>query len=190
MKNLVEILFDSKTQTMESLFDSDLSTRDVHLGEVIEFEDWECSDLEDYSGIGAVLDSTFSAKLKNKLIKTPKWKKFLSPFESTYNVPFSNIEMKRQDKYINCWQLWVFTWVVMCCSSMKEIPEKLNEFMKGIKRNINDEDVIDSDLYIRSVEIFPLDGFGEMKGMPRLVVVKFKTKAREIALYMKSKKRD
>ncbi len=86
--------------------------------------------------------------------------------------------------------MWTFTWVVMCCTSLKEIPIKLNEFMKEISRDIKDEDVLDEDLYISKIDIFPLEGFGDMKGLPRLVVIKFKTKGREIITYMKLKKRD
>ena len=177
MKNLVE-----------SLFDSDLAKKGILIGDVIEPEHWDCPSLNDYGDIGPALDGTFSANLKNKLIKTPKWKKFLSPFESIYNKPFSNIDYLQQRIYMDCWQLWVFTWVVMCCSSLKEIPIKLNEFMKEIRRGV--KDVLDEDFYITKISIDPLDGVGDMKGLPRLVVIKFKVYGREIVTYMKLKKRD
>lgn len=173
---------------VESIFDDNIK-KDLLFGNILEIEDWQCSNLEDYSNMGVVLDSTFSAKRKNKLIKLPKWKNFLSPLESIYNKPFSNIEPKQQDKYIDCWQLWTFTWVVMCCSSLREIPIKLNEFMKEISRDINDNDVFDEDFYITKTDIVPLEGLGDMKGMPRLVVIKFKIKGREIVVFMKLKKK-
>jgi len=189
MKSLVESLFDSKTQMTESLFDNDLSKKRILLGDVVELETWECANLEEYSVLGPVLDSTFSAKLKNKIIKLPKWKKFLSPFESIYNKPFSSLDIKQQArKYIGVWQLWTFTWVVMCCTSLKEIPIKLNEFMKEISRDINDE--FGEDFHITKTDISPLEGLGDMKGLPRLVVIKFKVYGREIVVYMKLKKRD
>lgn len=174
----------------ESLFDDNIS-KELLLGDVMELEEWECANLEDYSGVGVALDSTFSAKLKNKLIKTSKWKKFLSPFESTYNVPFNHLNIKQMNKYLGQWQLWIFTWIVMCCSSIKEIPHKLEEFMKEIKRNIHDDLVFNEDFYIKKIDIIPLEGLGEdMKGLPRLVVIKFDSENREIVVFMKLKKRD
>ncbi len=176
---------------VESLFDSDLVSREILLGSVVELEAWECADIEDYSAIGPALDTTFSAELKNKLIKLSKWRKFLSTFESTYDNPFINLDYKQRRNYMGCWQLWVFTWVVMCCHSLKEISIKLNEFMKEISRDIHDEDVFDEDFYIKKIDIIPLEGLSDdMKGMPRLVVIKFKTKGREIVTYMKLKKKD
>ena len=175
---------------VESLFDSDLAKKEILLGDLVELEEWECSNIEDYSAIGPALDSTFSAKLKNKLIKTSKWRKFLSPFESTYNKPFNSLDAKQQRIYLEDWQPWVFTWVVMCCSSLKEIPIKLNEFMKEIRRDIKDEGVFDEDFYITKIGITPLEGLGDMKGLPRLVVIVFKVYGREIVTYMRLKKRD
>ena len=179
-----------KTCLAESIFDDNIS-KELLFGDVIELEAWECANLEDYSGIGIALDSTFSAKLKNKLIKTSKWKKILSPFESIYNKPFSNLSIKQSNEYLGQWQLWIFTWIVMCCSSIKEIPKKLEEFMNDIRRNIRDDDVFDEDFYIKKIDIIPLEGLGEnMKGLPRLVVIKFDSKSRELVVFMKLKKRD
>ena len=172
----------------ESLFDSDLAKKDILLGDVVELEAWDCANLNDYSALGPALDGTFSAKLKNKIIKLPKWKKFLSPFESIYNKPFSSLDIKQLRSYREYWQLCVFTWVVMCCSSLKEIPIKLNEFMKEISRDIND--VFGEDFHISKIDIFPFEGLGDMKGLPRLVVIKFEVYSREIVVYMKLKKRD
>lgn len=171
----------------ESLFDSDLVSKKILMGEIVELEEWECADVNDYDKLESATNSSFSAKLKNKLIKTPKWKKFLSPFESVYDKRFGNLQPREWSKYLNCWLMWAFTWVVMCCSSLKEIPTKLNEFIKGIKRSIN---MLDDDLYINSVDIIPLEGLGDMKSLPRMVVFKFKTTDRDIVIYMKLKKRD
>ena len=174
----------------ESLFDDNIS-KELFFGDVLEFEEWECANLEDYSGIGVALDSTFSAKLKNKIIKTPKWKKFLSPFESVYGNMFGNLSLKQSNRYLGQWQLWVFTWVIMCCSTMKEISQKLEEFMNDIRRNIRDDDVFDEDFYVKKIKIVPLEGIGEdMKGLPRLVVIEFESKNRDITIFMKLKKRN
>lgn len=174
---------------IESIFDDNIS-KELLLGDVIELEDWECAILEDYNGIGVTLDSTFSAKLKNKMIKTSKWKKFLLPFESIYGNMFGNLSLKQANRYLGQWQLYAFTWVIMCCSSIKEIPRKLEEFMNDIRRNVRDDDVFDEDFYVKKIDIIPLEGLGDMKGLPRLVVIKFDSKNRDITVFMKLKKRN
>lgn len=174
---------------VESIFDDNIS-KELLLGDVMELVEWGCPYAEDYIGIGYTLDSTFSAKLKNKIIKTPKWKKFLSPFESVYGNMFGSLSPKQNNMYLGQWQLWAFTWVVMCCSSIKEISRKLEEFMNDIRRNIRDDDVFDEDFYIKKITVTPLEGLGEdMEGLPRLVVIKFDSKSRDINVFMRLKKR-
>lgn len=182
MKNLVESLFDDNIK------------KDVLFGDILEIENWECAGREDETMLEVVMNSNFSDwrtgsyKKIREVAKKSQWKSFLDPLRSYYSVGANFID--NEEKYL--WNIcfYYFTWVVMCCKSIKEVKEKLTEFINASRNSEMEVSRHRMNEPIEKVEVAPLEGLDDMKGMPRLVVIKFKTKEREIVVYMKLKKRD
>lgn len=174
MKSLVESLFDDNVK------------KDILIGDVMELEGWECSDINDYPETDLCFNQTFSAQKIQKLMTSPKWKRFLSPFASSYQQGLRGVD--KPELYIENYVPVILTWVIMCCKSSKEIKQKLDEFIKDSKHN--DDFTTFLEYYCKTIEVFPIEGAGNMKGLPRLITFKLKCEKGEYIVYAKLKKRD
>lgn len=153
----------------ESLFDQDLTKKGVVYNEILEIDAWEPEDLKDGETMEKSIDCSFD-RLKLRSVLN-KWKKFLSPIKDR------DVDFNRNAEYVKYWgETWFiyFSWIILCCSSEKEIKTKLIEFIKDIKTD-RSKLIGKYPYYIKDIEIFPLEGFGEMKGFPRMVVIKVYT---------------
>ena len=178
---------------IESLFDDNIK-KDILFGDILELEEWECVTWSDESIIDIVMNSNFkdrstlSFKKIREVVKKPEWKSFLDPFKSYY-LDGSNFA-DNDEKYLYNICFYCFTWVVMCCKTIKEIKEKLTKFINASKNSKAEINAHERNEPIEKIEVVPLEGLGDMKGIPRLVVIKFKIKGKDIIIYMKLKKRD
>lgn len=160
----------------------------------MELEAWECALWEDESVLEVVMHSNFNDwqtgvyKKVREVAKKSQWKSFLDPLKSYYSIGSNFTD--NADKYWYNICFYYFTWVVMCCKNIKEIKEKLTKFINASRNSEMEVSWHRSNEPIEKVEVAPLEGLGDMKGMPRLVVIKFKIKTRNIIVYMKLKKRD
>lgn len=161
---------------IESLFDDDLEKRNPNIGDILEFDGWDCSDINDTWNLPFELDVAISSSSAIKVLKQPKWAKFLKPFAKSYERGLNSVD--RISEYLECWQLVFFTWIIMCCDGKQQIKQKLEEF---INETIDKKHA--------SIEVIPLEGVGPMKNSIRMVVFKFKFNSSEIMFYMKLKKR-
>lgn len=168
---------------IESIFNDNIK-KDILFGDVVELEDWECADMTSYDSIEMCFINTFLDRSKiMHIIKSPKWKKFLSPFENQYYDEINKAAGSRA--YLEIWLCEVFTWIVMCCATKNAIVKKLNEFIKDITL----PHYMDNPCSIIKTDIFVIENPREK--IPRLVVFKFKSNDnKEIVTYMKLKKRD
>ena len=168
---------------IESLFDDNVK-KSITFGDILELEGWESADANEYPEIDLCFNRTFSAQKIQKLITSPKWKKFLSPYASSYQEGLNSVD--KPELYIENYVPVFLTWVIMCCRSLKEIEQKLNEFIKET-RDITHRHL---DYYCDDIQVFPMQGLGDMKDFPRLIVFKLKCEKGKYVVYAKLKKRD
>jgi len=167
----------------ESLFDDNVK-KSITFGDVLEIEEWESTDINDYPEIDLCFNQTFSAQKIQNLITSPKWKKFLSPHASSYQQGLNGVD--NPWLYIENYVPVILTWVIMCCENVKEISNKLNEFIKETRDSSHKH----LDYYCDNIQILPMRGVGSMKDFLRLVTFKLKCDKGEYIVYAKFKKRD
>jgi len=167
----------------ESLFDDNVK-KPIIFGDLLEIEGWEAADINDYPEIDLCFNRTFSAQKIQKLITSPKWKKFLSPYAESYRQGLNGVD--KPELYMENYVPVILTWVIMCCENMDEISNKLNEFIKETRDTTHRY----LDYYCDDIQIFTFWGVGYMKDFPRLVTFKLKCKKDEYIVYTKLKKRD
>ena len=167
----------------ESLFDDNVK-KSITFGDVLELEGWQSSDINDYPEIDLCFNRTFSAQKIQKLITSPKWKKFLSPHASSYQQGLNGVD--NPELYIENYVAVILTWVIMCCENIGGISNKLNEFIKETRDTTHRH----LDHYCNNIQVFPMQGIGDMKDFPRLVTFKLKCRESEYIIYAKLKKRD
>ena len=105
----------------ESLFDDDLVTRDVCFGDLYDVKEWGGS-MDDDLSISYGLDRYCNYDHMIKILdKNPKWKKFIKwdPPKNWKPKDYSYDEFRFQ-----------FTRIIMSCSSVDEITEKINELIQ------------------------------------------------------------
>ena len=171
----------------ESIFDDNIK-KDILIGDILELEQWESANITDYPKIDMCFNQTFNSMRIKKLISSQKWKKFLSPYASSYQEQIKKPNNSYQ--YMENNILVILTWIIMCCNSVNEIKQKLNEFIKHSKNSEDTPFIEEFEYYCYDIEIFPLLGFGNMAGFPRLVSFKLKCKNREYVIYAKFKRKD
>lgn len=178
---------------IESIFDDNIK-KDVLFGNVMELEGWESATPDAGPELEVVMNSNFkdwqtgTYKKIREVTKKPQWKSFLNPLKSYYSVGANFIDNKEKYWWNICF--YFFTWVIMCCKNIKEIKEKLTKFINASRNSEMEVSWHRMNEPIEKVEVIPLEGLGDMKGMPRLVVIKFKIKNKDVVIYMKLKKRD
>jgi len=168
---------------IESLFDDNVK-KSITFGDILELEGWESADVNEYPEIDLCFNRTFSAQKIQKLITSPKWKKFLSPHASSYQQGLNGVD--KPELYIENYVPVILTWVIMCCETTKDITEKLSEFIKETRDTTHRH----LDYYCDDIQVFPMWGVGTMKDFPRLVTFKLKCNKDEYIVYAKLKKRD
>ena len=171
----------------ESLFDDNI-TKEYVLGDLLDLEGWESADVTDTGDIQKVWYYNFDIDKLEKIVKKPRWKKLLKPFANKYE---DTEKRQRAANVMYDWNLfyWYFTWIVMCSTSNRNAPQNLRGFMKEIEST--ESDYREDDLRLTEpVEIIVLNGLGNMKDFPRLIVLKLYTKHRDYVVYMKLKKKD
>ncbi len=168
---------------IESLFDDNVK-KSITFGDILELEGWESADANEYPEIDLCFNRTFSAQKIQKLITSPKWKKFLSPHASSYQQGLNGVD--KPELYIENYVPVILTWVIMCCETTKDITEKLSEFIKETRDTTHRR----LDYYCDDIQVFPMWGVGTMKDFPRLVTFKLKCNKDEYIVYAKLKKRD
>ena len=152
----------------ESLFDKDIITKDIKFGDLIEIDNdssWENQlSPDDYATLVTSIMYSFDQKLIHKTIKSTKWRKILS-----------SIPIPSNDKIIHSeWFFdYLFPAIILNCSSREEIKQQINNFINSTKRSNMERFNIDGGYFINKIEITPIEGLGEMTGLPRMVVFKF-----------------
>lgn len=181
MKNLVESLFDDNIH------------KDLVFGDYLEVEGWECEDVDKEPFLEVIMSSNFkeykdgSFKKIPDLTKKSPWKQFLKPFESFYADP--DAEKWGNARYWFNKAFWYFTWVVMCCKDSAEIKSKLTSFINSSRNSAMETSWHRINHPITKVKVTVLDGLGDMKGMPRMVIVKFNSYESDVIIWLKLKKK-
>ena len=181
MKNLVESLFDDNIH------------KDLVFGDYLEVEGWECEDVDKEPFLEVMMSSNFGEYKDLSFKKIPllanksPWKQFLKPFESVYADP-DDKKWENQRYWYNK-AFWYFTWVVMCCKDSKEIKDKLTFFINSSKNSAMEVSWHRSNAPITKVKVDVLNGLGDMKGMPRMVIVKFNSYESNVIVWLKLKKK-
>jgi len=181
MKNLVESLFDDNIH------------KDLVFGDYLEVEGWECEDVDKEPFLEVMMSSNFgeykdlSFKKIPLLTKKSPWKQFLKPFESVYADP-DDKKWENQRYWYNK-AFWYFTWVVMCCKDSTEIKSKLTSFINSSRNSAMEVSWHRSNAPITKVEVTVLNGLGDMKGLPRMVVIKFKSRESQAIFWLKLEKK-
>lgn len=172
---------------IESLFDDNIK-KEYLLGDFLDLERWENADVADTGDIQKIWYYNFDIDKLEKLVKKPRWKTLLKPFADKYE---DTQKRQRAANVMYDWNLyyWYFTWIVMCSESGKVAAQNLKDFIKEIDSSTYDYREDDLRL-IEPIEIIPLNGLGNMKDFPRLIVLKLYTKHRDYVVYMKLKKKD
>ena len=171
---------------VESLFDRDLDTRSLIYDEILEPDmgGWELGDISDIDILDMSMRDSFKEREFKKTLNIKKWKDFTSRVGDKYILgPWA------RDMNGGRWQYEYFETIIMSCSSLKEIKNKLEEFIKEVKSPWRGN--FKNDMYIESVEVIPLEGMGDMKGTPRLVTLKIHTTnpSYDTVIYFKLKKK-
>lgn len=148
---------------VESLFDKDIITKDIKFGDLIEIDNdssWENQlSPDDYATLVTSIIYSFDQNLIRKTIKSTKWRKILS----STPIP-SNDKIIRSEWFFD----YLFPTIILNCSSREEIKRQINNFINSTK-----ESNMNGGYFINKIEITPIEGLGEMTGLPRMVVFKF-----------------
>ena len=151
---------------VESLFDKDLVKRKVSYENLLEVVNWEWATHNDMNIGESSFSTTFDNETVTDVYNSPKWKKFTSDIGDKYIKQFDT--NNGYFRYGSLYTLPYFTSIIMSCSSMKEIERKLNEFIEEVKNKKRSK----TSGYIKSIFIVPLEGVGDMKGLPRLITLR------------------
>ena len=176
----------------ESLFDDNIH-KDLLFGDVLELEGWELEDIDLEPFLEVIMSSNFkeykdySFKKIHLLTKKSPWKQFLKPFELVYADP--DDKKWNNERYWWNQAFWYFTWVVMCCKDSVEIKSKLTSFINSSRNSAMEVSWHRTNAPITKVEVTVLNGLGDMKDVPRMVVIKFASHPTNVMVWMKLKKK-
>ena len=165
----------------ESLFDKDIITKDIKFGDLIEIDNdssWDDQlSPKDYATLITSIMYSFDQKLIHKTIKSMKWRKILSSADD---------KIIRSEWFFD----YLFPAIILNCSSQEEIKQQINNFINSTKRSNMERSNMDGGYFINKIEIIPVEGLGEMTGLPRMIVFKFTIDHEQITTYISFKKRD